>query len=587
MERLDDGSAQDIGCPSFPCHHPNQSCTFCFCPFYPCLDRDLGRFIDGSKGRVWDCSACAWIHRPSVARVLADRLSGREGWEDLNELRVSMETSFPKSGKSLMILGTTSNSGKSLMVAALCRILHGEGYSVSPFKGQNMSLNSAVTSRGEEISRAQVLQAMAAGTEPVGEMNPILLKPKGGTTSQVILNGRPHQDMKVDRYYWEFALGEGIESIRTSFRRLQRWHDAVMIEGAGSPAEINIADREIANMRTARVTGSPCLLVVNIDWGGAFAHILGTLELMEPEDRRLVKGVIINNMRGDPTLLDSGIEKIERRTGVPVLGVVPHLDLYLPEEDSMGLRDQGDGSARIGVVRLPHISNYTDLDPLVLEKEVSIRYVSEPRDLDGLDALVIPGTKNSVSDLEWMRRVGLCRAIKEMGAIPVLGICGGYQIMGREIIDSEGVEGERGDVHEALGLLDVVTTFRDHSKTTVRVRGRLIAGEGGEVEGYEIHMGETVNRGEDPLFVLGEGKDGREEGAISSDGRYIGTYLHGLFEQPAFRHHFLSIMGLGSREVDHAKEVEGSLNSLAEAVKRSVDIGAVKRIMGLEERLDW
>jgi adenosylcobyric acid synthase len=371
-----------------------------------------------------------------------------------------------------------------------------------------MSLNSVVTAQGGEISRAQALQAAAARTEPDARMNPILLKPKRDDISQVIVDGKPYRDMDVPTYYGKFATGEGVEIVRRAWDFLRRTRDVVVIEGAGSPAEINIAQVEIANMRTAEIAGAPCILVVNMEWGGAFAYAFGTIMLLPPERRSMVKGIVLNNMHGDAACLDGGIRELEERLGVPVLGVVPHVEHYLPDEDSQDLVGQkGKGDIKVGVIMVPRISNFTDFDALALDG-VSVRFVRDAGGLDGVDAVIIPGTKNTVADLRWLREKGFVEAIRGLrGRVPILGICGGYQMLGQEVIDLKGLEGDVGAVWEGLGLLDVSTTFDRYDKRTVQVTGHLASGNG-EVRGYEIHMGLSESK-EGALFVLA--RDGTEE----------------------------------------------------------------------------
>jgi adenosylcobyric acid synthase len=582
----------NLECAYYPCHFSGLDCSLCFCPFYPCEDDDLGEFVESKRGGlVWSCSKCLWIHRGSVAREAIPLLQDsdiRASREGLESIRSEIERRHPKRARSLMVLGATSGAGKSLTVAALCRIFSNLGYEVSPFKSQNMSLNSMVTPKGEEIARIQVLQAMAARKEPNACMNPILVKPKGGMSSQIIVEGRPYIDIDVKEYYTDFTLNKAVEIVRRNFDFLSRSNDIVVGEGAGSPAEINIYDVEIANMKTAEIMDAACILVVNIEWGGSFAHILGTLDLLKEEHRKMFKGVIINNMRGNPDLLKEGIIKIEKLTGVPVLGVIPHIDLYLPDEDSMGLssmRKEG-SNIDIGVIRLPMISNYTDFDALGLEKDVSVIFIDKPRDLQKLNAIIIPGSKNSVADLIWMRKTGLFDAVKELeGQIPILGICGGFQIMGRRILDPECLEGQAGPEIEGLGLIDCETRFDAYDKCTIQVKGQLIVdGNLGTVKGYEIHMGKTEIGDCSPLFQIEESDGFRPEGAISDNRMCMGTYIHGLFDLPSFRRFFLELVTKSERDgdiEDHDRLVEENLEMLAKTVESNLDMGKLFEILSL------
>ena len=583
VEYLSRPEGPNEGCEHYPCHHEGQDCTLCFCPFYPCHDPRLGYFVESRKGgQVWSCQDCLWIHRPDVGRDAKKLLWGAErpSYDELLAMKARLELSHRARAKPLMVLGATSGAGKTLLVAAICRILADRGLRVAPFKSQNMSLNSTVTARGEEISRAQALQAQACRVEPEAYMNPVLLKPKKDDISQVIVLGRPHRDMRVCDYYGGFTTGPGPSLVKDAFDHLARRFDAIVIEGAGSPAEINLEDVDLANMKTAELTDAPCILVVNIEWGGAFAYAYGTLMLLPPEQRSRFKGIIINNMHGSAADLQNGIEELERLTGIPVLGVVPHIEHALPEEDSQGLGGRGTGSVKVGVVRLPHISNFTDLDALEMGGGVSVQFIDRPSEVAVVDALIIPGTKSTVDDLQWLRRRGLDRAIIERrGQVPILGICGGYQMLGVRIEDPRGVESDEGGSHDGLGLLRTVSRFDAYEKKTVRVEGALVGG--GEVRGYEIHMGKTESE-EEPLFILRSGDGMRREGSVSEDGMVMGTYVHGLFDLPSFRTRFLSLAGEGAVDevdTDHDAAVEAGLVKVAAIASQHLDVDAILRIM--------
>ncbi|MDN7025212.1 cobyric acid synthase [Methanoculleus sp. FWC-SCC1] len=428
---------------------------------------------------------------------------------------------------SLIVLGTASHVGKSITVAALCRALRNRGISVAPFKSQNMSLNSFVTGDGSEIGIAQAMQASAAGLEPVAEMNPILLKPKGDQVSQIVLLGRPYKDVQIRDYYAETDLL--LERAVEAFDSLQTRYGHVVVEGAGGAAEVNLYDRDIANIRLARRLQLPIVLVADIERGGVFAQVYGTLALLPEDIRPLVAGVIVNKFRGDPTLFATGVTLLENLCGVPVLGVVPYADLHLPSEDSLSIADKRrktDRSVRIAVIRLPRIANFTDFE--LLEQHASVEYVAPGAPLAGYDCIILPGTKNTVEDLALLKANGatpeLARA-REAG-VPIIGICGGYQMLGTHIQDA-GIESGTAGVYEGLGFLDVVTGFTDYRKTTVQVRRQAspcgpILSRMGVVQGYEIHMGETRRRSADEAFA--------GDGAVSPDGLIFGTYMHGLFQ---------------------------------------------------------
>ena len=531
---------------------------------------------------MWSCQKCHWMHRDDVASSLYRIMPevGEGGLDDKvkRELKGILESRHRKRAKAIMVLGATSGAGKSLLVAALCRAFLNRGLKVAPFKSQNMSLNSMVTEEGDEIARIQDLQARAAGTRPRGELNPILLKPKGGVTSQVIVEGKPYKDFTVQEYYSDFVPNEAPRIIERNLERLMRSNDVVVIEGAGSPAEINLRGRDVANMYVAKLAGADCLLAVNIDWGGAFAYAVGTLMLLDDEERQMFKGVLINNMCPGGGSLGGSIDLVKELTGVPVLAVLPHVpSLYLPVEDSMDLdqRVEGEGGITVAVVRLPMISNFTDFDALSLEEGVRVVYVRNPEELEGADVIVLPGTKNTVHDLLWLRESGLAEAIVGMaGRVPILGICGGYQMLGRKIYDVHGLEGDGPQEVDGLGLLDAVTHFDSYDKRTVQVKGRLK--EGGEVRGYEIHMGRT-ERAEEPLFMLEP--DGRGEGSWRAGTKVMGTYLHGVFDLPAFRRHLLCMVEEGGpshhTSMDHDAAIGASLDRLAAMLVEHMDLDAL------------
>ncbi len=418
-----------------------------------------------------------------------------------------------------MVAGTSSHVGKSVITAALCRILSKMGYDVAPFKAQNMSLNSFVTVDGKEIAIAQAFQAEAAGVEPSELMNPILLKPKGEGVSQLVVLGEAVKDVSVLEYYAE--IGRLRRVVEEAYRRLEEEFDVVVIEGAGGIAEINLYDRDIANIGIARIAKPSIIVVGDIDRGGVFASLYGSYKLLPKDVARMVGGFIINKFRGNPKLLDDGIRMLEEMTGVRVLGVIPFVDLNFTPEDSLGLDEWNCEDARIAVVRFPRISNWSDFESL----KGLVKFVWKGDDLSEFDVVILPGTKNTIADLIELKRAGLDEMIRRIsGRIPIIGICGGYQMMGRELIDL-GVE--HGFVRaKGLGLLKAVTTFDDFRKKTVRVSRRVTGSavivdriRGQRVWGYEIHKGKTITS--NPIF--------EEEGCASEDGMSWGTYMHGLF----------------------------------------------------------
>ena len=456
------------------------------------------------------------------------------------------------SARVVMLQGTASHVGKTVLAAALCRIAARRGLRVAPFKAQNMALNSFVAEGGGEMGRAQAYQARAAGLEPRVDMNPVLLKPSSDHTSQVVVMGRPVGHMTVREYQ---AYQEEVwKTVTSAFERLRLAHDLVVIEGAGSSAEVNLRGHDIVNMRMALHAKAPVLLVGDIDRGGVFANLLGHVELFTPEERALVAGFVINRMRGDASQLDSGIDLLRERTGVPTVGVVPYLEGWSgDEEDSVALdegrrRARPDAPLRVAVVHLPYLSNTTDVDALATEADVDVRFVESPDELTDAAAIVLPGTKCTIADLGWLRRTGLAAAVAAAAAAgtPVVGICGGFQMLGRRILDPAHVESPSDGV-DGLGLLDAETTFVGE-KRTVRVAGEVLGpladgplgGPGTPVRGYEIHMGRTVlGPGAAPLLRL-RGADETEhaDGAVSA--AVCGTYVHGLFDRPELRAAFLN-----------------------------------------------
>jgi adenosylcobyric acid synthase len=427
---------------------------------------------------------------------------------------------------SLLVLGTASHVGKSVTVAGICRALYNRGYTITPFKAQNMSLNSYVTADGGEIGIAQAMQAIAARQEPNPDMNPILLKPKADSISQVIVLGKPYRDLPIREYYKE--TDQLLEVAVSAYNRLLTETGCVICEGAGGAAELNLYDRDIANIRLAERLEIPIILVADIERGGVFAQLYGTIQLLPPKVRGLVAGLIINKFRGDPEIFASGITLIEEICAVPVLGVVPFTELNLPSEDSLSLSDKRASSSpvRIGIIHLKRISNFTDFE--TLERYASVTYIRPGDSLSSYDCIIIPGTKNTIEDLCYLREMGTIEEIRSARdrGIPIIGICGGYQMLGSRIHD-QGIESDCDRVYEGIGLLPVETSFAEYRKTTIQVRRRAgqippILSAIGEVSGYEIHMGETERWGGREAFS--------GEGASSDDGLVFGTYLHGLLQ---------------------------------------------------------
>ncbi len=510
-----------------------------------------------------------------------------------------------------MILGTGSHVGKSMVTAGLCRILSDEGLRVAPFKAQNMALNSAATPDGKEIGRAQALQAEASRTMPSVEMNPVLIKPSSDTTSQVVLLGKVWQQLTAADYFSKRTI-EIFPIVLEAYQKLASQYDVMVLEGAGSPAEINLRDHDIVNMRMAKAANASCLLVGDIDRGGVFASLLGTLELLQPEERILFKGFLINKFRGDKNLLRPGIEMIEKRLGLPCLGVVPYVKhLGLEEEDSVAVEDRStvrrvwgelcdDKSAerplRIGVIALPHMANFTDFDALSAEPSVALAFIEKPADIDRADVLIIPGTKQTIADLEWLSTREFDSKIREHSDrnFPVIGVCGGFQMLGLDLADPHGVENDGVPVtRKGLGLLAVSTTL-GIEKTTRPVSGRVCATDprflGPESEafkGYEIHMGETTRSAGTPPFARLETSDGDEflDGAISTRGLAFGTYVHGVFDTDAFRHNFIDWaraalkLAPAKEKIFATAERDSRLNRWADCLRESLQFDQIRQLI--------
>lgn len=475
-----------------------------------------------------------------------------------------------------MIQGTTSNAGKSLIAAGLCRIFRQDGYRVAPFKSQNMALNSYITRDGLEMGRAQVMQAEAAGVEPQVQMNPILLKPTSDQGSQVIVNGEVRGVMRAADYYrYKTQL---IPDILAAYNQLAAQHDIIVLEGAGSPAEINLKENDIVNMGMAKMVQAPVLLVGDIDRGGVFAALAGTMLLLEEEEKKMVKGTIINKFRGDVKILEPGLGMLEDIIHIPTLGVVPYLHLDVDDEDSLTERFSRRNTAAaidIAVIRLPRISNFTDFNPLEYMEQVSVRYVSSPGQLGDADLIILPGTKNTMDDLLWMRQNGLEAAVQKHAAKgkPVLGICGGFQMLGRSIRDPLGVE--HGGQINGMGLLPLETEFAGEKTRTRtqgvldRVDGPLASLSGQPFDGYEIHMGLT----------------GTDRNLVNWKNVY-GTYLHGIFDRPETAQALISALmrekGMDPEAVkalDIAAYKQQQYDILADGLRRSLDMDEVYRIV--------
>ena len=515
------------------------------------------------------------------------------------------------SAKTLMIQGTGSSVGKSLIVTALCRIFKRKGVRVAPFKSQNMSLNSFITAEGHEMGRAQVAQAEAAGLVPSSLMNPVLLKPTADHTSQVIVNGRVRATMSAPEYYkFRHTLRT---DIMDSFTTLAAQNELILIEGAGSPAEINLRENDLANMGMAAMADAPVVLVGDIDRGGVFASLYGTVKLLEEEEQRRIRGFVINKFRGDIGILEPGLRQLEDLLRQPVLGVLPYWNVRIDEEDSLTERlnarsntHNGTGNRAdldIAVLRLPRLSNFTDFAVFDTLPDVCLRYAGDTATLGSPDLVIIPGSKNTLEDMQFLTQSGLARKILELHAqgVPVVGVCGGYQMLGRMIYDPLGAESSLTEV-PGLNLLPMTTTFAPHKQTTqtqvhVQCSAGILQGTSGMVlNGYEIHMGQsradtahTADSGHPPHAPLGNTQSGTAEGTVNSAGSVIGTYLHGLFDNMAFTRALLNnlrlrkgLSPLALEQQDYASFREAEYNRLADMVEGALDMPELERIIGLK-----
>jgi adenosylcobyric acid synthase len=477
------------------------------------------------------------------------------------EKRNEQDVTFPF--QTLMVQGTTSDAGKSTLVAALCRLLAREGVKVVPFKPQNMALNSAVTADGGEIGRAQALQAVAAGLQPHTDMNPILLKPSSDTGAQVIIHGKARSDMNARDYHAYKPVA--MQAVLESYRRLGAQYETILVEGAGSPAEVNLRARDIANMGFAEAVDCPVILVADIDRGGVFAHIVGTLACLSESERHRIVGFVINRFRGDIALLQPGLDWLEQQTGKPVLAVLPYMHgLFLDAEDAVERTQSARGAFRVVVPVPPRISNHTDFDALRAHPDVDLQLIGAGQPIPPADLIILPGSKHTCGDLDWLIANGwkdaLIRHARYGGKI--IGICGGYQMLGNTVADPHGVEGAPG-VSQGLGLLDIATELTQE-KRLEQVSGQCAFADA-RVAGYEIHMGTSDGAARrQPAFVI----DGRPEGARSADDQVLGTYLHGLFDTPDACKALLRWAGLDSDvAVDAARLRDESLDRIADAAQ--------------------
>lgn len=483
--------------------------------------------------------------------------------------------------KKIILLGTASSVGKSTVATAFCRYFKRKGYKVAPFKALNISLNSFVTKDGDEIGRAQVVQAEACEIEPKEYMNPVLLKPSAGYKTQVIVRGKVHCTMDAYKYK---ELNPYLKTVaKEAFDDISKDYDVVVLEGSGSCAEINLKDTDIANMKMAEMADAPVILVADISKGGVFASIVGTVMLLNEKERSRIKGVIINKFRGRKELFEGAMKQIEDIIHIPVLGVMPHIELDIEEEDGAteSIRNIKGQGIDVVVIRLPHMSNFTDFNSLGKIKDVNVRYVEDPKDLSGSHMIIIPGSKNTIDDLNFIKNGGFEKALikaKEQGTL-ILGVCGGYQILGKKISDLEGVEGEP-RIEEGLGFLDMETTF-NKVKNTRQVKGMDC--DGNEIIGYEIHNGESIPLSKQNIWI--KDLNGKVLGMKSADGKVLGTYIHGLFDEGDFALKLINELkeklNLNIEEEMNYKDYKMmQYDKLCDVLEENINMKAVEEILG-------
>lgn len=496
--------------------------------------------------------------------------------------------------KAIMIQGTGSHVGKSLIAAGLCRIFKQDGLKVAPFKSQNMSNNSFVTENGEEVSRSQVVQAEAAGIKPIVDINPILLKPTSDQGAQVIVRGKVVSNMKAAEY--DEYKRDAFKIVKKSYKNLTRTFEAIVIEGAGSPAEVNLKDRDIVNMKIAQMAKSPVILVSDIDRGGVFASVVGTLKLLSPKEQKMVAGIIINKFRGDLEILKPGLDFLEKQTKKPILGVVPYFkNIYISDEDSVSIEEEKiyskNAEIQIKIIKLPRISNFTDFEYLEREEGITLQYVNESREIGSPDLLIIPGTKNTINDLIYLHNSKIVQRIKQIAnnGTVIMGICGGYQMLGRKVVDEHNVESSTKEM-EGLNLLNI-DTFMNKDKITHQVKAKLSGLKefidfNHTINGYEIHCGRTKVYEGNSAFKVMEQLGGEmgfyEEGNVNKEGTIIGTYIHGIFENNEFRNKFINYL----RRRKNIKEKDAvcfdrdlQYNKLAELLRNSLDMPKIYEIL--------
>ncbi|MCQ2052978.1 MAG: cobyric acid synthase [archaeon] len=583
----------NIRCEYHPCHFKGQNCSFCYCPFYPCNDVDLGKFIVSGNEHVWDCSQCLFVHRNDVVAYSFSKFKelGITKAEDrrIHDVLSDAKKRFFRTGKTLVVLDATPYIWKSITAVAMCRILARKGYLVSPFKSQNMILNSRVTMDGDEISAIQYLQSRACCLKNItSDINPILLKPNDDHTSQVIVEGKSFGNYDIESYYNNFIPSHGMKVIKKSIELLKKKYDYIIVDSEIFLTKMD-ANKNVINMCIAEMIDANCIITVNAEFGDPLVYVTNIINLIPEKYRKMIKGFIISNIREKIDNIKLNIKLLESVTGIPIIGVVPYIKNNFFNGDPEYFKNidtQGTGTWKIAVIRLPKMSNFTDLDPLMLE-DVTIKYIKDGGDLDNADAIIIPDTENTLADLDWMKEMGIFEIIKKKaGIIPIIGICGGYQMMSTKLYNFDGVENRGPSEYDGLALFDMEVAL-NAEKIIKRDFGKIRIGCHGAIEGYESHTAKILKNNEASLFCLQAITGKRDEGSVKESLKIFGTHLHGIFEKPSFRQYFISTINknadLNVASKDFSDVENDNIDKIADEFEGAIDINKLMNILNGEE----
>lgn len=579
----------NIKCEYYPCHFEKQNCSFCYCPFYPCNDVDLGEFIISNNEQIWDCSQCIFIHRDNVVAYSFNKFKelGIEKAEDerIRDILSSAKKKFFRTGKTLIVLGTAYDTWKSTTVMAICRILKRKGYLVAPFKYQSGYFNLRVTMDGREVSADQYLQSRACHLKNVtSDINPILLKPNNDYVSQVIVKGKSFGNFDIESYYKDFIPSYGMKIIKKSIEFLKKKYDYIVIDSEIFSTETD-ADKNAANMCIAEMIDANCIIALNSEFKDPLAYATNIINLMPGKYRKMIKGYIIGNSWEKIDSIKPNIKQLEDVTGIPVVGIVPYIKNNFFKEDPEYFKDiktQGSGTQIIAVIRLPRMSNFIDIDPLMLE-DVTIKYVKNGEDLDNINAIIIPDTEDTLADLDWMKKIGIFEIIKKKaGIIPIIGIGGGYQMMSTKLYNFDDVENKNLSEYDGLALFDMEVSL-NAEKIIKRDFGKMKIGCCGAIEGYESHTSKILKNNEIPLFCLQSIAGKYDEGSVKESLKIFGTHLHGIFEKPSFRQYFISTINknadLNINFKDFSDVENDDINKMADLFESAIDINRLMKIL--------